>query len=372
MRIKLLQKFLRLEASSGIILFLATMAAITWANSPFSAIYQKVTQLSSFWINEGLMAVFFLLVGLELKRGFVEENLARLSHVLLPAIAALGGMIAPALLYTFFNFHHPFAVKGWAIPVATDIAFAIGVLSCFGRRVPVALKLFLLALAIFDDIGAIIIIVLFYSHGLAYLWLFQAAVLVFILYLFNKLSIQPLFPYLVIGIWLWLCLLHSGIHPTLTGIIVALAIPFSSGRRLEETLHPWVAYLIMPLFALANAGFSFQGLSFQLLTDTVVLGITFGLFIGKQIGVFGFSWLLIKSRFAKRPYNTSWLDLYGVAILCGIGFTMSLFLGTLSFQNADLYLAEMRLGVLLGSVLSGLVGSLVLLVSFRNRSTILG
>lgn len=374
MRVNLIQKFTQLESASGIILFIMAVTAMLWANSPLAFLHQQFVSNSLFVINEGLMALFFLLVGMELKRGFLDGQLSKPSQVMLPAFAALGGMIAPALVYCALNLHNPIALKGWSTPVATDIAFALGALSLF-KRVPLGLKLFLLALAIFDDLGAILIIAIFYSHGLALSWLFAAMLLVGLLFLFNRLNVFALMPYLVGGVLLWFCLLHSGIHPTLAGVFVAIAIP-DGGRlkksplnRLEHALHPWVAYFIMPLFALANAGFSLSGISLPVLLDGVVLGITFGLLIGKQIGVFLFSWVLIKCKLAKLPEKTSWLMLYGVALLCGIGFTMSLFLGTLSFERADMYLAEVRLGVIIGSILSGLLGTLVLSIAFaRNRS----
>jgi Na+:H+ antiporter, NhaA family len=373
MPIKLIQRFLNLESSSGIILFVAAIFAMIWANSPLAYLHQRFIEALLFWINEGLMAIFFLVVGLELKRGFLSGQLSRLSQIALPAAAALGGMLVPALIYALINAGNAATFKAWATPVATDIAFALGVLSLFGKRVPVALKLFLLALAIFDDIGAIIIIGLFYSHGFSYLFLFQALVLVAILYFMNRLSIRALVPYLFIGAWLWLVLLRGGLHPTIAGVVLALMVPddardvHSPLQRLERVLHPYVAYGIMPLFALANAGFSLQGLSWKIFQSPVVLGIMLGLFAGKQIGIFSFSWLLIKCKWAKLPEKSSWLALYGIALLCGIGFTMSLFLGTLSFQNEENYLTELRLGVIAGSILSALMGMLVLLFAFNKR-----
>ncbi|RDI44601.1 Na+/H+ antiporter NhaA [Aquicella lusitana] len=368
----LLKQFLQLESSSGIILLIAALVALLWANSPLAPFHKQFIEAFLFLINEGLMAIFFLLVGLELKRSYLEDEMSQFSQVLLPAFAAVGGMLIPALIYWGVNYGDRVTMKGWATPVATDIAFALGVLSLFGRRVPDALKLFLMALAIFDDIGAIVIIAFFYSHKLSYLWLFQSAVLVGVLYLFNVVTIRSLIPYLLVGAWLWLCLLKSGVHPTVAGVLLALAIPedgprYSPLRRLENALHPWVAYLIMPLFALANAGFSFDELSWSSLLDKIVLGIMLGLFVGKQLGVFGFSWLLIRFRLARLPEKSTWAMLYGVSLLCGIGFTMSLFLGTLSFQKASYFLAEVRLGVALGSLLSGIFGALVLLISFARE-----
>lgn len=343
-------RFLQLESASGIILFMMAAIAMVWANTFFSAYYQEFVNRSLFWVNDGLMAIFFLIVGLELKREFLHGQLSRLSQVALPLVAALGGMLVPAVLYYLINYTDPVMAKGWATPVATDIAFALGVLSLFGQRVPVTLKLFLLALAIFDDLGAIIIISIFHADGLSLIGLELSCMLVTTLILFNWLSVRQLVPYLVIGAWLWLSLLNAGIHPTLAGVLLALTIPddhrHSPLRRLENSLHPWVAFFILPLFALCNAGFSLQGMSLTTLTNGIVLGIIVGLFVGKQIGVFGFSWILIRLGLAKLPESVSWLELYGVAVLCGIGFTMSLFLGTLSFQNESIYLTDVRLGVI--------------------------
>lgn len=376
MPVRFLKQFLQLESSSAYILFIMALVAMILANSPLAFIHQRFIAASLFWINEGLMAIFFLLVGLELKRGFLEGELSHFSQVALPGMAALGGMLMPALVYWGVNHANPVTIKGWATPVATDIAFALGVLSLFGQRVPAGLKIFLMALAIFDDVGAIILITLFYSHGLSYLLLFQAAVLVFILYVCNRLSVLSLIPYLLVGGLLWGSLLHSGVHPTVAGVLLALAIPANEKKehsplhRLEQVLNPWVAYLIMPLFALANAGLSFYELSMNNLASLVVLGIVLGLFVGKQIGVFCFSWLLIQCRLAKLPFKCSWAELYGVALLCGIGFTMSLFLGTLSFQHSNIYLAEVRLGVIIGSILSGLAGGIVLLITFSRNERV--
>ena len=373
---KILRQFLQLESSSGIILFSAALLSMLWANSPLSYLHRAFTETLLFTINDGLMVLFFLMVGLELKRGFLEGPLSQPSQVILPAVAALGGMVMPACIYWMFNAGNDLAIRGWSTPVATDIAFALGVLMLFGRRVPASLKLFLLALAIFDDIGAILIIAIFYSHGFSYIYFIMAVILTLTLYLFNALSLRYLTLYLLVGVGLWVCLLYSGIHPTIAGVLLALAIPAGSNHktsllhRLENALGPYVAYCIMPLFALANAGFAMQALPEHALTSTVVLGIVAGLFVGKQLGVFGFSWLLIRWGGIRLPEQTSWLALYGVSLLCGIGFTMSLFLGTLSFQNAGvIYLAEVRMGVILGSMLSGMMGLLVLYAAFRSKRT---
>lgn len=362
----LIQRFLRLESASAVILLTMAVIALIWANSPLAYIHTRFIDAFLFWINEGLMAIFFLLVGLELKREYKDGHFSQFSQVALSFVAAIGGMIVPALIYYAITYSNPEYVKGWATPVATDIAFALGVLSLFGQRIPIALKLFLLMLAIFDDIGAILIIAFFYSHGVSSVLLYLSLLLILILLTFNVLNIKSLIPYLFVGILLWVTLLHSGIHPTLSGVLLALTIPDNANdersplRQLEKCLHPLVAFLIMPLFALANAGFSLQGITWQSFTSQIVLGISLGLFLGKQIGVFGFSWLLIASKTAKLPDKSSWLQLYGVALLCGIGFTMSLFLGTLSFQSQHYYLAQVRLGVIMGSVLSGLAGGLIL------------
>jgi NhaA family Na+:H+ antiporter len=358
------------------VLFMMALLAMIWANSSLAFIQQKFLDIFLFWINEGLMAIFFLVVGLELKRGFLEGQLSQLSQVLLPLVAAIGGMVVPALIYCLVNQGNPDTLRGWATPVATDIAFSLGVLSLFGQRVPTSLKLFLLMLAIFDDVGAILIIALFYSSGMSYLWLGAAVAFIFVLVLFHVLAVKRLSFYLLVGVLLWVCILHSGIHPAITGVVLALAVPNDGNRKrsllhkLETTLHPYVAYGIMPLFALANAGISLEGVSLNTFTEVVVLGIILGLFIGKQLGIFVFSWCLIQLGVAKLPEKSSWVSLYGVALLCGIGFTMSLFLGTLSFENATNYLAEVKLGVITGSILSGLIGAMVLQIAFTKNGQI--
>jgi NhaA family Na+:H+ antiporter len=391
MRLSFINKFLHSEAAGGIILFFMALAALILYNSPAGNFYEKIwlqtisirvshfsiSQPLLFWVNEGLMTLFFLLVGLELKREFLEGELASASKIILPGIAALGGMLIPALIYCFFNWHDAQALQGWAVPVATDIAFALGTLSLFGKRVPLALKLFLLALAIFDDVGAIIIIALFHSQSLSYLSFLLALGFIFILWLLNKGGVSRLSPYLVCGILLWVCVLQSGVHATVAGVVLAFFIPLkqrgqasaeSPLHRLEKSLQPWVTFFIMPLFALANAGLSLEGLTSDILFDSVVVGTVLGLFIGKQIGVCFFTWAVIKLGWAKLPKNTDWLQIYAVAILCGIGFTMSLFLGTLTFQQINpVYSIEVRLGVLIGSLLSGLAGSAMLHLAFMKK-----
>lgn len=374
MRIRSLQEFLKLESSSAIILFMMALIAMLWANSSLEDLHQRFISVSLFWVNEGLMAIFFLVVGLELKREYYEGQLSSLRQIMLPGVAALGGMIVPALTYALINYNQPETLKGWATPVATDIAFALGVLSLFGKRVPISLKLFLMALAIFDDVGAIILIAIFYTHGLSFIAIMLSLLILGCLFLLNRLRIRSLIPYLMFGILLWLALLQSGIHPTIAGVLLALAIPMGENKAtsplhfLWARLHTWVAYLIMPLFALVNAGIPLHDVSMNEIMSEITLGIAFGLFLGKQAGVFGFVWLLVKLGLAKLPPKSTWLELYPVAILCGIGFTMSLFLGTLSFQSQATYLAEVKLGVILGSLMSGLVGASVLFVVLKQKN----
>lgn len=374
-----IKQYLQLESTSSTFLFAAAILALVWANSPLSFIHKKIIEVSLFTVNEGLMAFFFLLVGLELKRGYLEGQLSKLNQVILPGAAAIGGMAVPAFLYWIINQNNPIALKAWATPVATDIAFALGVLSLFGNRIRIEIKLFLLVLAIFDDLGAILIIALFYSKNLVPFFVGLSVMITFFLYLLNVFKVSNLWFYMMMGVLLWVILFYSGIHPTIAGVILAFTIPDNNiispsvdvkkinkkkSRslllRLESRLHPWVSYLIMPLFALVNTGLTFNQLSWDSFIEPIVLGIVTGLFLGKQLGVFGFCWVLIRLGWAKLPSNSHWWELYGVSLLCGIGFTMSLFLGTLSYQNQSIYLAEVRLGVILGSLLSGISGALVL------------
>lgn len=391
MPIKLIAHYLKLEAASGVILFVFAVFAVFIDNSPFASFYEqilntpfiipffnwKMTKPLLFWINEGLMTLFFLLVSLELKREFLEGDLRGFHKIVLPSLAALGGMLFPALIYIGFTYSHGVAVSGWAVPVATDIAFALGVLSLFGKRIPIGLKLFLMALAIFDDIGAIIIIAVFHSHHLSYIALILAWIVLVVLFILNRYGIDRLMPYLVVGFILWLCVLSSGIHATIAGVLLALLIPLRGKTKqsaqpltyLEEKLHPWVAFFVMPLFAFANSGIPLQGLTWSILLDPVPLGIIAGLVIGKQCGVFSLAWFVIRMGWASLPKDASWLSLYGIALLCGIGFTMSLFLGTLAFQNnSPKYLIEVRLGVLLGSMISGVIGAMVLNIALLKKT----
>lgn len=372
--IKVIHQFLKLEAASSIVLLSMTLLAIILANSPLSNLYQLFVQNALFYVNEGLMAIFFLVVGLELKRGLLVEKTAHYSHLLLSALAALGGMLLPALLYLLINYQNPISIKGWAIPMATDIAFAVGVLSLFGRRIPAGLKLFLLSLAIFDDVGAIIIIATVYSQHISWAFVTGAVIFMLILTMLNNFRVSWLFIYLLLGMGVWYCLLKSGIHPSLSGVLVALTIPVTETKEssplhsLEQRLHPWVGYFIMPLFAFVNAGISFHEVTWPVIMSDTAIGIIVGLFIGKQLGVFLVAWLLVRFRYVTLPTHTTWRMMYGVSILCGIGFTMSLFLGTLSFEADGVeYLTRVQIGVILASVLSGIGGAMVLAGAFSRK-----
>jgi NhaA family Na+:H+ antiporter len=322
------------------------------------------------------MAIFFFLIGLEVKREFLAGELSDPSRVILPIIAAIGGMAVPALIYATINWGDPVAMKGWAIPSATDIAFALGVLALLGSRIPQSLKLFLMTLAIIDDLGAIIIIALFYTSDLSIISLITAIIAVAVLFILNRRGVLGLAPYMLVGLVLWAAVLKSGVHATLAGVITALFIPFKKAPRqsytqleiLEHDLHPTVAYGILPLFAFANAGIPFDGITADSFLHPVPLGIATGLFFGNQLGVFGFSWIAIKLGISQLPNEISWLQLYGVAALCGIGFTMSLFVGSLAFeQGGPDYSVDERLGILIGSLLSGIVGYLVLRFFTNNN-----
>lgn len=383
MPLKIIRDFLRLESAGGILLVAAAALAMVLANSPFAHFYEgflatpveirigdlQIAKRLLLWINDGLMAVFFLLIGLELKREMLEGRLSHYSQVLLPAIAALGGMLVPAAIYFFLNHNDPVALRGWAIPTATDIAFALGVLSLLGNRVPASLKLFLVTLAILDDLGAIVIIALFYTSDLSGVSLTFAGIALLVLLSLNRSGVMQIAAYVIVGVILWVSVLKSGVHATLAGVALAFAIPLRSRAksvkppllRMEHSLHPWVAYGILPLFAFGNSGVPLAGLSIAQIVAPVPLGIALGLFLGKQLGVLGFSWAAIKLRLAKLPENTNWIQLYGVAVLCGIGFTMSLFIGSLAFdETGQQYATVDRLGVLMGSVISAVLGYLIL------------
>lgn len=382
-----IKRFLELEAAGGIVLAIAAILAMIVANSPLQELYDAfihapvVVQIGSFqiaknahhWINDGLMAIFFFLVGLELKREALIGELADIKQILLPALAAVGGMIAPALIYTAFNYHNPAQLAGWAIPAATDIAFALGVISLLGNRVPNALKVFLVSIAIFDDLGAIVIIALFYTSELSLVSLGIAGVCLPFLYLLNRIHVVRLTPYLLIGLIMWAALLKSGVHATLAGVLLAFFIPLrnpsdpehSPLEELEHDLHNTVAFGVLPLFAFANAGISLAGTSLSTLMHPVPLGIGAGLFIGKQIGVMTAVLLCLKLGLAKLPTGASLKQIYGVSLLCGIGFTMSLFISSLAFGGMpDGF--DPRLGIIIGSMISGIAGYLLLRTTIPN------
>jgi Na+:H+ antiporter, NhaA family len=382
------EEFLRLEALGGLLLVTAAAFAMIWANSSGAPSYEALLSLPVsvqagalvlakpllLWINDGLMAIFFLLVGLEIKREALEGELSSLAKAALPMIAAVGGIIVPALVYAAINASNPPALRGWAIPTATDIAFALGVLALLGDRVSSSLKLFLLALAIIDDLGAIMIIAAFYTSDLAFGSLVLAGAALIALAILNRAGVTHLAPYTLLGCFLWVCVLKSGVHATLAGVALAFAIPLRvSGEgepplhRLEHALHPWVTYAILPLFAFANAGVSLGGMSAQDLLEPVPLGIMLGLLVGKPIGVMVTSIAAVQLGAAALPDRTRWGHLCGVASLTGIGFTMSLFIGTLTFDTPE-HLTRLRIGVLVGSLLSALAGYVVLALAYGGRS----
>jgi len=369
----------------GLLLFLATALALFLANHPvLHELYQTLKNISFtigfpepnlmltkpllLWINDGLMAIFFLLIGLELKREILIGHLSDKRQILLPAVAALGGVIIPAVIYLVFNIHDPMTSKGWAIPIATDIAFVIGVLALLGKHIPKSLRIFLLALAIFDDLAAILIIAFVYTQHLSYLSLLISLLCIAILVTFNFFNVKRVSLYISVGLIMWVSLLHSGVHATIAGVVLGFIIPYNIKYStespllfLEKGLQPWSAFLILPLFAFANAGVNFQYVGWATLTDPVTLGIAFGLFLGKQAGVFSFAFIAIRCGLAKLPEDINWLQFYGGAVLCGIGFTMSLFIASLSFDTAVmLNWDDDRIGILLGSLLSGITGYLIL------------
>jgi NhaA family Na+:H+ antiporter len=383
-----IQEFLKLESASGIILVGAAVLALIISNSPLSSLYDlfldtpveirigalHLAKPLLLWINDGLMAIFFLLIGLEVKREILDGQLSSISQVALPGIAAIGGMAIPALIYIIFNISNASALNGWAIPSATDIAFALGILALLGSRVPLSLKLFLLTLAIIDDLGAIVIIAIFYSGDLSVTSLIFAAVTIAILFAMNLLGVKRIAAYVVVGLILWICVLKSGVHATLAGVILAFAIPLRTKedepcplREMEHSLHPWIAFGIMPIFAFANAGVSLEGMSFGSLFEPIPIGIALGLFLGKQAGVFGFSLAAVKLGLAKLPPDINWRMIYGTSVLCGIGFTMSLFISTLAFDSsiAD-DASSARVGILVGSFISAIAGYLILSFYIKN------
>ncbi len=385
-----LQEFLKLEAAGGILLVGATVVALMLANIPsaseayewFLALQLTVTlgglgvdKPLLLWINDALMVLFFMLVGLELKREVVEGQLSSLNQILLPALAALGGLVIPAAIFWWINQDFIAERNGWAIPTATDIAFALAVLALMGSRVPVALKIFLTTIAIVDDIAAIIIIAIFYTSDLSVLSLTLAGLGIICLALLNRMKVMTLAPYMIVGLFIWFCVLKSGVHATLAGVIVAAFIPLkaddnqSPARHLEHILHPWVAFAVLPIFAFANAGVPILGVTMEQISGSVPVGIILGLFVGKQIGVFGMVALARLTGIAKLPAGTSWGQIYGVAVLCGVGFTMSLFIGTLAFEHGNFDLmGGVKIGVLAGSFLSAAWGLLVLHFVLPKRS----
>ena len=379
--------FFKLEAASGLLLLISAIIALIISNSSYSEFYFQILReyvfigINNFglklsilhWINDALMAVFFFFVTLEIKREFIQGELSSRKQAILPIIAAIGGMLVPALIYIFINFGNSETLNGWAIPSATDIAFSIGILSLLGSRVPISLKVFLTALAIIDDLGAIVIIAFFYSGDLSLKYLGLVLLTFILLLLLNKGNIKKTFPYLILGLFLWFFTHESGVHATIAGVLLACCIPhrkkehdFSLLIKIEHAISPYVAFFIMPLFAFANAGVSLEGLTLSSLLLPVPLGILLGLFIGKQIGVFIFSYLAIKFGLAQMPNNSNWLNFYGVGILTGIGFTMSLFVGNLAFVENVQYMDGVKIGVLTGSLLSTVFGYFLLLFTSKK------
>lgn len=378
--------FFKLEAAGGILLMIAAALAILLANTPFESYYQlllatpvevrvgnlEVAKPMLLWINDGLMAVFFFLVGLELKRELVEGELSNPKNIILPGIGAVGGMVVPALIYLYFNHDDPAGIQGWAIPAATDIAFALGVLTLLGSRVPISLKIFLTSLAIFDDIGAIIIIALFYTSKVSLTALIVVVICLPILAFLNKRNVMSTSPYLFIGLVMWTAMLKSGVHATLAGVILAMFIPIRSNtdpdvsplKSLEHDLHSAVVFFVLPIFAFANAGINFSQVSVDQMLHGVPIGIALGLFFGKQIGIFVSCWIFIKLKITELPSDMNWLNLYGTAALCGIGFTMSLFVGSLAFEESGInVMFDERIGILIGSLASGIAGYIILKIS---------
>lgn len=386
----LFQKFIQIESLSGILLILSALCAIGLANSAWQDKYQwflttplvltfasKSLSISfTHFVNDGLMVIFFLIIGLEIKREMLEGNLSELNQILLPLVAALGGIILPAVIFILFNYRDPFTLKGWAIPTATDIAFVLGVLALFASRIPIGLKLFVMAVAIYDDLVAILIIALFYTSHLSGWALLFSGFITLSLILCNRSNIQSLSIYIILGLCLWLLVLRSGVHATLAGVVFAFTIPLklpnnkhSLLKHLEHKLESWVSYIILPLFAFANAGVNFHHITREDYFSPLTLGIALGLFIGKQIGIYVFAGLTIKLNYANLPKNTTWLQLYGASILCGIGFTMSLFISMLAFGSEHQSIINSRLGILMGSLLSAIGGYLLILFATRSKTS---
>ncbi|MBN7821905.1 Na+/H+ antiporter NhaA [Bowmanella yangjiangensis] len=386
-----LKDFFKLESASGILLMIAAALALIVANSPLAALYDsflnipvavqvgklEIAKPLLLWINDGFMAIFFFLVGLELKREIRSGQLSKPDNIMLPAIGALGGMVVPAAIYVFFTIGDDHALSGWAIPAATDIAFALGVLALLGSRIPTSLKIFLVSLAIIDDIGAILIIALFYTNNISTGPLIVAGLSLFVLWWMNKRNVTEIASYVLIGVVLWVAMLKSGVHATLAGVLLAFFIPMYDKKKagylpvqeLEHSLHPAVAYVILPLFAFANAGINFSDMGMESIAHPVTLGVLLGLFVGKQVGVFGFCYVAIKLKLTKLPSDISMIQLYGTALLCGVGFTMSLFIGSLAFEETGMKLAfDERVGILGGSLLSAVAGYLVLRMCCKDKN----
>ena len=385
-------EFFKWKSAGGVLLIVSALMAMVFANTPLKMYYQlllstpvevrvgslELAKPLLLWINDGLMAVFFFLVGLELKRELLEGELADKRNIILPGVGAIGGMLVPALIYLYFNYDDPVAAQGWAIPAATDIAFALGVLTLLGPRVPLSIKIFLTSLAIFDDIGAILIIAFFYTSKISLSALLIVGLCLPILAFLNKRNIIATSPYIFIGAIMWVATIKSGVHATLAGVLLAIFIPmrcktdenFSPLKNLEHDLHAAVVFFILPMFAFANAGIDFSSVGADALFHDVSLGITLGLFFGKQFGIFGICWLFIKLKIASLPQGMDWTRLYGTAALCGIGFTMSLFVGSLAFEETGVNLLfDERLGIILGSLISGLAGYFILRMSLDKESS---
>lgn len=369
-----IRQFMKMESAAGMLLIVAAILAIIVANSPLQPFYDSffssyIAGLSiSHWINDGLMAIFFLLIGLEVKRELIEGALNTQEKAIFPAIAAIGGMLAPALIFLLFNWNDPVTANGWAIPAATDIAFALGIMALFGKRVPLALKVFLLALAILDDLGVIVIIALFYSSDLSVTALTVAFISTAILFLMNRNNVTGVHWYLLVGMILWLSVFKSGVHATLAGVVLGFSIPLEGGKEgksplkiLEHAIHPYAAFLILPLFAFANAGVSLEGVSLASLTNVLPMGIALGLMVGKPLGICIFSFLSVKLGIARLPENVNFTQIFAVSVLCGIGFTMSIFISSLAFVGVDQsYITFSRLGILIGSTISAVLGYVLL------------
>ena len=386
-----IEKFMNKESSVGIVLIFVTILALFLQNSFLTEFYNTflhtpveirfghlhIAKPLLLWVNDGLMAIFFFLIGLEVKREVMEGHLSSLKQITLPTIAAVGGMIVPALVFIMFNKGESFAMNGWAIPTATDIAFALGILSLLGPRVPVSLKIFLMALAIIDDLGAIVIIALFYTADLSTMSITVAAISLVVLFIMNRMDVAIKSAYIVVGIVLWVSVLKSGVHATLAGVALAFMVPlsskdkegnsFSMAKEMEHDLHKWVSFFILPLFAFVNAGVDLQGISLEKMAGPVPLGIMLGLFVGMQVGVFGFSWLAIKMGIASLPKESNWMLLYGVSILTGIGFTMSLFVDSLAYNDTEIYHYADKLAILLGSFLSAIAGYIILRIATGKK-----